>query len=48
MDVTDHNIGPLMDEFWMLPMITSVRESVKMFTNGEPGGWAVGIIHSEK
>ena len=29
MDVTDRNIGLLMDEFWMLPMITSAHESVK-------------------
>ena len=27
MDVTDRNIGLLMAEFWMLPIIISARES---------------------
>ena len=28
MDVTDRNICLLMNEFWMLPIIASARESV--------------------
>ena len=32
MDVTDLNIGPLMDEFWMLPIITSAHESDILIT----------------
>ena len=30
MDVTHCNIGPPMGKFWMLPIITSASESVKM------------------